>query len=106
MTSVQTRQEQLNKRLSELEGRLGKIEKHLEETPDANWSENAQANENDEVLEELGAAGLQEILAIRAALKRVENGSYGDCVTCGNKISEERLDLLPHTPFCKDHAVD
>ena len=40
-----------------------------------------------------------------AALDRMEQGEYGFCVTCGKRISEERLDILPHTPFCKDDAI-
>jgi len=31
-------------------------------------------------------------------------GEYGYCTVCGEKISEERLDLLPATPFCRNHA--
>ena len=69
-----------------------------------NWSENAQAAEDDEVLEDLGLAGQDEIRAIDAALVRMDEGTYGECVTCGEPISEERLDILPYTPFCKVHA--
>ena len=50
------------------------------------------------MLEDLGAAGVQEIRMIEAALDRIENGSYGICVRCGDPIGEERLDVLPQTP--------
>jgi len=53
----------------------------------------------------MGQSGLAEIDVIRAALARIEDGSYGFCVKCGERISEERLDVLPATPFCRKCAV-
>ena len=41
---------------------------------------------------------------IRAALQRMDEGEYGYCVKCGTEIMEERLDVLPYTPFCRDCA--
>jgi DnaK suppressor protein len=37
---------------------------------------------------------------IAAALARLEEGSYGECLDCGEEISEKRLDLDPTTPLC------
>lgn len=45
-----------------------------------------------------------ELHRIDAALKRLEDGTFGDCVTCENPISPERLALDPATPFCIHHA--
>lgn len=45
-----------------------------------------------------------EINRINAALKRLEDGVFGDCVTCDQPISPERLALDPATPFCISHA--
>lgn len=45
-----------------------------------------------------------EIHRINAALKRLEDGAFGDCVTCDLPISPERLALDPATPFCISHA--
>ena len=55
----------------------------------------------DQVLEGLGHAGNAEIQAIYAALARLKSGIYGVCARCGDDISEERLDVLPHTPFAE-----
>ena len=102
--SLADRRAALEARLAELNVRLEKIEDHLDDAPEKDWSEAAQDAENDEVLEELGNVGQKEIAAIRAALKRMDDGTYGTCVKCGEDISEQRLDVLPYTPFCKDHA--
>ncbi len=104
--SIDERRNSLERRKQYLTNRLENIEDELDDAPDPNWSENAQASEDDQVLEDLGLAGQDEIRAIDAALKRIEDGTYGICVTCGEAISQERLDVLPYTPFCKLHAAN
>ena len=42
-------------------------------------------------------AGIQEV---KVALERIENGTYGDCMTCGKKIDEDRLEVLPSSVIC------
>ena len=103
--TVEERRAELEQRRQYLIARLERIEDHLDDAPNPDWEEAAQESENDEVMEDLGLAGQEEIRAINAALARIEAGTYGDCVTCGKPVSEERLDLLPFTPFCKDHAA-
>lgn len=104
MADLQARERQLKERLTVLEGRLHRIEKHLEQPADKDWEENATASEMDEVLDELGHAGNAEVQAIYAALERLKHGTYGSCARCGATISEERLDFLPQTPLCKTCA--
>lgn len=105
MVSIETRKAQLQARRQELEEKLAEIEDALDEPVNKDPEDRASEREDDEVLERLGVTGLQEIEAINAALKRVEDGSYGECVTCGEKISDARLDLLPYTPKCRKCAV-
>ena len=40
--------------------------------------------------------------AIDAALTRMDEGSYGACVSCGQPIGAERLEALPWTRQCID----
>lgn len=42
----------------------------------------------------------EELAQVAAALRRVEDGSYGLCEDCGEAIDERRLRALPATPFC------
>lgn len=37
---------------------------------------------------------------VTAALKRVDDGSYGVCLTCGQPIPKERLEALPFAGQC------
>ncbi|HKK86415.1 MAG TPA: TraR/DksA family transcriptional regulator [Roseovarius sp.] len=95
----------LMSRLAELDSRLHQIEAELDEPHSKDWEESAVEREGDEVLEQLGQSGLDEIARIRAALKRVRDGSFGQCVQCGEEISHERLETLPDTPLCRNCAA-
>ncbi|WP_320068670.1 TraR/DksA family transcriptional regulator [Micromonospora sp. RTGN7] len=37
---------------------------------------------------------------IAAALRRIADGRYGTCDTCGAQIPPERLEVVPHARFC------
>ena len=41
-----------------------------------------------------------ELLRIRAALRRIEKGEYGYCCVCGSEIAPARLTLDPAIPTC------
>jgi RNA polymerase-binding transcription factor DksA len=103
-TPVAMRKLQLERRLAELGARLEAIDEELDSHHNPDWSELAVEREVDEVLEATGGAGLLEIRQIRAALGRIENGTYGDCVNCGAAIAQARLDAIPWTPLCRECA--
>lgn len=105
MATIEDRRAQLEARLVELRARLERIEGELEEPVSESFSEQAVEREDDEVLEDLGSAGAREIRAIEAALKRIDDGTYGVCVRCGDPIGEERLDVVPQAPMCRDCAA-
>jgi RNA polymerase-binding transcription factor DksA len=48
----------------------------------------------------LTAAERSEIEAIDAALRRIEKGSYGQCVLCGAAIGRQRLRAVPEVRHC------
>lgn len=104
--SVWSKQEkQLKARRAELTNELHDIEDRLDDEPPKDWEDRASERQSDEVLEALGAHDLAELRQIDAALARIEDGTYGDCVKCGDPISEKRLEALPATPFCKNCAT-
>ncbi|NOX74941.1 MAG: TraR/DksA family transcriptional regulator [Alphaproteobacteria bacterium] len=104
MADIETRKKQLETRLAELNRRLHGIETSLDTEPNPDVEDRASEREDDEVLESLGNSGLLEIQMIGAALGRIVDGVYGECVKCGDTIAEERLDLLPYAPLCRDCA--
>ena len=105
MISHGDRKAQLLARLAQLTERLAGIDAALKDHNDPDWEELAVSREGDEVLEGVGVNGQHEIRRIEGALGRIDDGSYGICTKCGGEISQERLDLLPATPFCRDCAA-
>ncbi|MCV2870193.1 TraR/DksA C4-type zinc finger protein [Defluviimonas sp. WL0002] len=104
MKSVATRKAELEARRKALLSRIEEIGQELDAHDSKDWEELAVERESDEVLEDLGNSAQNELRMIDAAMHRIEDGEYGFCVQCGNEITEERLDLLPATPFCRDCA--
>jgi DnaK suppressor protein len=41
-----------------------------------------------------------ELERIIAALERIESGDYGFCISCGDEILVQRLEIDPSNPFC------
>ena len=39
---------------------------------------------------------------VRAALRRIDEGTFGTCVHCEEEISPKRIAAVPWTPFCID----
>ena len=82
-----------------LEEELGEIgsggtDNHLGDTASATYD-----RELDQGLEE----GVQQTLAdIDAALRRIDEGSYGVCEVCGEPIGAQRLSAIPWARLCID----
>jgi DnaK suppressor protein len=81
----------------------GSIEDETEEMPiDNHMAETATVTldrEIDYTLEENSEHVLGEI---DAALQRIEDGTFGICVTCGQEIGEDRLSAIPWATQCID----
>ncbi len=101
MTTVTEHRKDLLERKAELQGRLKVLEDLLDDPKSASFSEQATESEFDEVYEAQGVAGEREIKAINTALRRMDLGEYGVCVSCGSLISEERLDAVPAAALCR-----
>ncbi|WP_299345912.1 TraR/DksA family transcriptional regulator [uncultured Maritalea sp.] len=101
MRDLEIYRTRLQARKAELDERLHKIEDRLDDTPDPDVEERAVEREDDEMLEGLGNAGKQELQKIENALGRMENGTYGVCISCGEDISEARLDIVAYATKCK-----
>jgi len=100
--------EQLIQRQQQLESRVTAINDdvcHKKQPLSADWAEQAVERENEEVLEALGNASLDEIQKIKRALQRIERGIYFECDECGEEINLERLKLLCATDRCTKCAA-
>lgn len=95
--------------LEELDERLKKITddvSHNDKPLDDDFSEQAVETENDQVLDALGNATLDEISHVQEAISRIDSGTYGICVVCGKTINKERLKAIPYTVKCLQCAQE
>ena len=96
----------LTARLHETERHVGRIDADICLPEDADSSEQAVIDANDEQLLALDEAGLIEINEIKAALARIEQHSYGICTSCGRAIHAGRLEAMPAAAHCIECAND
>jgi RNA polymerase-binding transcription factor DksA len=58
----------------------------------------------EEYLHDLNATLLENeaflLCEVRAALTRIDDGTYGTCESCGGTVARARLDALPYTRYC------
>jgi RNA polymerase-binding transcription factor DksA len=95
--------------MAELLRRSDKIEGSLrrERTPlEGDWAENAIIRENDEVVEALDADTRARLQQLRAAVARIDAGTYGLCAACDEPIDPARLAALPEITTCIDCATE
>jgi DnaK suppressor protein len=45
-----------------------------------------------------------ELDEVEHALAKLDDGTYGKCETCAAAIAEPRLEAMPATRYCIDHA--
>ncbi|HEY0840298.1 MAG TPA: TraR/DksA C4-type zinc finger protein [Vulgatibacter sp.] len=62
----------------------------------AEMEEHAQSSAAEFVLTRLSENGRREVAQIDAAIARIDAGSYGECIECGENISRERLEAVPY----------
>ena len=100
MTSTTDIRAKLEARLQELGAEVEKLEAEGTQPLDADWSEQANQLEEVDTAEGLEQVRLVEAKEIRAALQRIEDGSYGICANCGVEIAPARLQALPTATLC------
>jgi RNA polymerase-binding protein DksA len=94
----------LEAELKELEARQARIAEDLAEPLNPDSSEQAVEMEDDASLEGQGALIAKEIASVKRALARIEDGTYGECVRCGENIAPARLEARPEAALCIDCA--
>jgi RNA polymerase-binding protein DksA len=85
----------------------GSLDDEVEEvaaSADSHLGEAAAATLNREIDYTLGENSEQILSEIEAALKRIDDGTYGTCTACGKEIGIERLEAYPWASLCIDDA--
>jgi DnaK suppressor protein len=72
---------------------------------DPEFEEAAQTELADYTLSRLLETQRRELMLIDAALQRIEQKVYGECIDCGADIPYERLEALPFALRCEEDAT-
>jgi RNA polymerase-binding protein DksA len=82
----------------------GTLDEEVEETAasDNHMAETATATLGREIDYTLGENSGQVLADIDSALERIDDGSYGTCVGCGEEIPVPRLEAYPTASLCID----
>jgi len=97
---LQIEQDQLRAELRELgfdDGRTG-----LEY--DANFADTSQVTAERGEAEALAGKLKETLEEVAAAIIRLDEGTYGRCEVCGVALNTARLEAMPATRYCIDHA--
>lgn len=76
------------------------------EARDSEEVERATEQWDARVVSSLGDKDLRELAGIVAAIRRIDEGTYGLCLECGRRIEPARLTALPAATACIDCATD
>ena len=95
---------QLQDKKDELGLRLERITQNVRRRLNADSKEQAKELEDSEVVDALGNEARTELHKVTAALVRMDNGDFGYCVECGEKIQVGRLEAHPYADECIECA--
>jgi DnaK suppressor protein len=99
---IQKMKTRLKTRLAELRAQIKNDD--LTERDENEKSPEFEEAATDMVDEEMGQAFVSDetgvMTEIQDALKRIEEGTYGFCLQCGQPIPEKRLEAIPWAAYC------
>ena len=100
-TDLATYRSQLSGLVARLSGDVSALRGKTEGATDPTGQGDAAARDADDFLAQSLLGQEEQVLAAsRAALARLDAGTYGRCERCGGPISPARLQAIPYTPVC------
>jgi DnaK suppressor protein len=103
--NVQHYKELLLTREQELTAEVARFDTEARESRTAEVEDPIDAVTSDESKAanfKLGDVALRNLQLARAALQRIEAGTYGVCIDCGRPIENTRLEAVSWTPYCRE----
>ena len=67
---------------------------------DSNFADSSQVTAERGEAERLASELREALDEVDAAIKRLEDGTYGNCEVCGKPIGAARLEAMPAARFC------
>ncbi len=93
---IQKREQDL---LDERDRNLAEAREMTDQAPTEAMERMVNFEERDTLLRH-SDADFRELADVRAALERLDNGTFGRCIDCGREIPAGRLAAIPWTAYC------
>jgi DnaK suppressor protein len=88
--------------VNEVQGRMRDVRDTDKEREVLDQGESSEVDIQEDIEFALIQMKSETLNKIDAALRRLDEGTYGGCFECGDEISEARLRALPFAVRCKD----
>jgi|SRR5687768_11984457 RNA polymerase-binding transcription factor DksA len=103
-TLVRTLREQLEEERDLIVRQLDELQGSTGLSFDDNFADSGQVAAEQGEARVLANSLQTQLKEVERALGKIDAGSYGACEVCGREIAEPRLEAMPTTRFCIDHA--
>ena len=97
-TALEIRRTELRRSIAHLE----EYAKTKEDEAAADALDRAGSSHSKDMLARRLAAEHGLLRNVEAALKRIGEGTFGECVSCGTEINAKRLEAVPWARYCID----
>jgi RNA polymerase-binding transcription factor DksA len=105
-TSMSTMRGQLEGERARLVGQITSLEAGSDDAPayDENFADSGQVAAEQGETKALLNQFQDQLEEVDHALAKFDAGTFGLCEVCGRQIGDARLEAMPATRFCIDHA--
>ena len=94
--TLEARREELLRSLAETQ----QTSRTVQQTYGIDEGDRANISHDKDILLRLSAHERKIVEGIDAALSRIRDGTYGECLNCGQEINAKRLEALPWSRYC------
>jgi len=101
---TQTLRASLEEERGQLQSQLAEFDDDSDLSYDENFADSAQVAGQQGANRALSGQLSENLVEVERALAKMDDGTYGRCERCGKEIAEARLEAMPATRFCIDHA--
>ena len=101
---MQTLRASLEEERGQLQSQLAELDDDSDLSYDENFADSAQVAGQQGANRALSGQLSENLAEVERALGKMDDGTYGRCEACGKEIAEARLEAMPATRFCIDHA--
>ncbi|MCY4534544.1 MAG: TraR/DksA family transcriptional regulator [Bryobacterales bacterium] len=102
LAGLRKRLELKYEQLTETLTKTAKESRAISETVGGDEGEEAAAASNRDFLSVQGSSRREQLILVKDALTRLDDGKFGICEECGRAVNLKRLEAVPWTRYCRD----